>query len=684
MELCWKYNFGNCMSEMKKQKSVIYAFPVYTDKGVRLYFSKERETDAPVDIIEDNYWFLQENKKELNRLVNRLREETNQYLSDRSDSLSYIRKMLDTYERSKATHYYITSEGKLYRAQNHKKHTLYYDDKDRFLFSKEDLYQRYYYVGHFSYDKYIVFSVTDKASEMYSLYYTTVEEYKKGEAVLVSNGVVDSSVGVNVINHGDYIVYLKYKEPFDNFKLDSIYLFDIKANKSHKMKFCSDAYFGYSFAVSACGNYVLVFYQDSSSSTSKNKQYVDVFTWSGELLHTFQFDDKMGFVDVYDRYVFYTHDKNDGKALKTADWHRNPDKIFENYDREIDVAEYQNFKVLKNGMLLAFKKKKNAFCIDVYDDSLLCIDNILVRARHLPSIEDYTKYYPYFLICFYNGLCMNEVIVNTDDSEKRTKSSVLYNIDENDYIVLRGEYNGIEYLGLCRKDKFRKDKSENIVVLNIYGGYCIDNISNVFSRFDLFLADHGIISMYANIRSSATHCEDGIKLNKRNSINDTLSFTEYIRTKMARNVILYGGSAGGIAIAGALNEKPEWFAGAVMEVPFVDVLSQVIEDRENLEAEHIGDIRDPAVYFYVKSYCPYHNISADKKYPPIFMIAGIKDERVGIQYVLKYYLKMKQQAKANVRLIIDDYGHFDPINDEKYMPREVLVLDYILSLVKGI
>ena len=115
---------------------------------------------------------------------------------------------------------------------------------------------------------------------------------------------------------------------------------------------------------------------------------------------------------------------------------------------------------------------------------------------------------------------------------------------------------------------------------------------------------------------------DGKHLSKRNSVNDYIACAKHlINAKLATDSTLvgYGLSAGGIVVGAAINEAPELFNTVILDRPYLDVLTSQCNETLSLttiEYSEIGNPHDAADYTYIKSYCPYQNISQNS-YPNI-------------------------------------------------------------------
>ncbi|KAK4526848.1 hypothetical protein GAYE_SCF28MG4766 [Galdieria yellowstonensis] len=220
-----------------------------------------------------------------------------------------------------------------------------------------------------------------------------------------------------------------------------------------------------------------------------------------------------------------------------------------------------------------------------------------------------------------------------------------------------------------KKDLFRQDGTSPLL-LEGYGAYEISNDP----RFDpglCSLLDRGVVFAVAHVRGGGElgrdWYEQGKYLNKKNTFTDFLDVCDYLLQEKYSSfgrVAIMGRSAGGLLIGATLNMAPEGlFAAAIAEVPFVDVLTTMLDDTIPLtikEREEWGDPRQKEYYEYILSYSPWDNIQR-KKYPPILATAGLHDPRVGYWEPAKWVLKLRDYKKDDNPVLLKvnlDGGHF--------------------------
>ena len=193
-----------------------------------------------------------------------------------------------------------------------------------------------------------------------------------------------------------------------------------------------------------------------------------------------------------------------------------------------------------------------------------------------------------------------------------------------------------------------------------YGAYGL-GMSPSFSSARLSLLDRGFAYAIAHIRGGDEQgyswYEAG-KLDRReNTFNDFVDVASYLTTEgyaQAGGISISGGSAGGELMGAVLNQAPDFFKGAVLHVPFVDVLNTMLDKDLPLTPiewpEWGNPIEDEAAYDHIRSYCPYTNIES-KNYPPMMVTGGINDPRVTYWEPAKWTARMRA-IKADDNLLV--------------------------------
>lgn len=241
-----------------------------------------------------------------------------------------------------------------------------------------------------------------------------------------------------------------------------------------------------------------------------------------------------------------------------------------------------------------------------------------------------------------------------------------------------------------KKALFKKDGSNPLYQYG-YGSYG----SNVTPRFRaniLPLLDRGFVYVIAHIRGSQTMgrawYEDGKLFNKRNTFTDFIDVTKAmlkLKYADANRVFAQGGSAGGLLMGGVLNMAPDLYTGIIANVPFVDVLTTMLDESIPLtsnEWDEWGDPRDPDYYAYMKSYSPYDNVEK-KAYPNMLVTTGFHDSQVQYFEPAKWVAKLREYKTDDNLLIFNvdmAAGHGGASGRFKRYHEQALEYAFVLDL----
>ena len=210
---------------------------------------------------------------------------------------------------------------------------------------------------------------------------------------------------------------------------------------------------------------------------------------------------------------------------------------------------------------------------------------------------------------------------------------------------------------------YRKDKyieGSNPLLLYAYGSYGITNNPN-FSSVRLSLLDRGFIYAIAHIRGSQylgrEWYDDGKMFNKKNTFTDFIDCGKFlIKEKFADKNKLFamGGSAGGLLMGAVSNMAPELFKGIVAAVPFVDVITTMLDEDIPLttsEYDEWGNPNNKDSYDYMLSYSPYDQVEK-KDYPAIFITAGYHDSQVQYFEPAKWIARLRDRRTNKEPLLM--------------------------------
>ena len=201
-----------------------------------------------------------------------------------------------------------------------------------------------------------------------------------------------------------------------------------------------------------------------------------------------------------------------------------------------------------------------------------------------------------------------------------------------------------------------------------YGSYGI-TIDPYFSTTRLSLLDRGFVYAIAHIRGSEylgrDWYENGKLLNKKNTFLDFIYSAKHLikeQYSSSKNLYAMGGSAGGLLMGAVINMEPELFNGVIASVPFVDVMTTMLDDSiplTTLEYDEWGNPNEIEYYKYMLSYSPYDNVNK-LNYPNLMITTGLHDSQVQYWEPAKWIAKLRDYNKSKNHLLLHtnmDTGH---------------------------
>lgn len=194
-----------------------------------------------------------------------------------------------------------------------------------------------------------------------------------------------------------------------------------------------------------------------------------------------------------------------------------------------------------------------------------------------------------------------------------------------------------------------------------YGSYGYSS-DPYFSSSRLTLLDRGFIYAIAHIRGGSEMgrqwYEYGKMLNKKNTFNDFIDVTKWFidnKYTSPEHVYAEGGSAGGLLMGVVANEAPQLYRGMIAEVPFVDVVTTMLDDKIPLttaEYDEWGNPNEKKYFDYMLSYSPYDNVKA-QAYPNMYITTGLNDSQVQYWEPAKWTAKLRSMKTDNNIIIFE-------------------------------
>ncbi|HHZ9864777.1 TPA: oligopeptidase B [Escherichia coli] len=237
-------------------------------------------------------------------------------------------------------------------------------------------------------------------------------------------------------------------------------------------------------------------------------------------------------------------------------------------------------------------------------------------------------------------------------------------------------------------------KGHNPLLVYGYGSYGA-SIDADFSFSRLSLLDRGFVYAIVHVRGGGElgqqWYEDGKFLKKKNTFNDYLDACDaLLKLGYGSPSLCYamGGSAGGMLMGVAINARPELFHGVIAQVPFVDVVTTMLDESIPLttgEFEEWGNPQDPQYYEYMKSYSPYDNVTA-QAYPHLLVTTGLHDSQVQYWEPAKWVAKLRELKTDDHLLLLCtdmDSGHGGKSGRFKSYEGVAMEYAFLVALAQG-
>jgi oligopeptidase B len=213
-----------------------------------------------------------------------------------------------------------------------------------------------------------------------------------------------------------------------------------------------------------------------------------------------------------------------------------------------------------------------------------------------------------------------------------------------------------------------KKNGKNPLLLYAYGSYGM-SMDAYFSSTRLSLLDRGFVYAIAHVRGGEdlgrNWYEDGKLLKKKNTFTDFIACTEFLiqeQYSSAQHLYAEGGSAGGLLMGAICNMAPHLYQGVIAQVPFVDVVTTMLDESIPLTTGEYDEWGNPNVkkyYNYIKSYSPYDNVVA-QAYPHLYVSSGLHDSQVQYWEPAKWVARLRTLKTNDTQLYLDtnmDAGH---------------------------
>ena len=383
----------------------------------------------------------------------------------------------------------------------------------------------------------------------------------------------------------------------------------------------------------------------------------------------------------------YSIDHYDDKFYIITNWEAKNNRFMETSENETNMDKWTE--------ILAHRNDVHLLGIEIFKDHLVLSERKEglrgLRVIHQHSGKD--EYIDFGEQTYTARISVNEEyntnILRYSYTSMVTPSSTYdYNMDTGELTLLKqsevvGGYDQDAYhserryaiaedgqkvpISLVYKTNLITDDPQNLL-LYAYGSYGSTR-DPYFSSTRLSLLDRGFIYAIAHVRGSQIYgrqsYDDGKMLKKKNTFTDFIDAGRYLVEEGytdSEHLFAEGGSAGGLLIGAVVNMAPDLWKGAIAAVPFVDVITTMLDPSIPLtsnEWDEWGDPREKKYYDYMLSYSPYDQIK-DRNYPNLLVTSGFFDSQVQYWEPLKYVAKLRDNWQSENKLYLHmnmDAGH---------------------------
>ena len=573
-------------------------------------------------------------------------------------------------------YFYITryETGKQYPIYGRKKGNLEANEEILFNVNDEAQGHEYFQLGglNISLDNKLAVYATDTISRRQ--YFLKIKNLETGE---IYKDKIENTTGGSVWANDNKTIFYTKKNP-ETLRSESVFRHVLGTATSEDVEVYheKDDTFGTYVTKSKSEEYIII---GSYSTLSSESQFLDANNPTGDftMLQTRENDLEYNVAHYKDHFYLLTNKDNaiNFKLMKTPVSKTNKENWVDVIPHREDTL-LEDFSIFKDYLVLEERTNGlNKIRIKRWDKK---------ADYYLPFNEE-----TYAVGVFGNPEFDTEIIRYSYNSFTTPSSVIDFNMNsqskevQKEQEVLGGKFQKENYKServwvTARDGKkvavslvYHKDTTlnENTPLLQYaYGSYG-HTIADSFSTTRLSLLDRGFVFAIAHIRGSEylgrEWYDDGKMFQKKNTFTDFIDCSKYLidqKYTSAKHLYAMGGSAGGLLMGAIINMNPELYNGIIAAVPFVDVISTMLDDSIPLttgEYDEWGNPNNKESYEYIKSYSPYDQVAA-KAYPNMLVTTGFHDSQVQYWEPAKWVAKLRELKTDTNLLLLDtnmDAGH---------------------------
>jgi len=628
------------------------------------YWMNQRDSEEVLDYLKAENSYYTDQTKETAKFQEELFEEMKSRIKEDDQSVPF----------KKNGYWYITKfeKEKEYPIYTRKKEHL--DAKEELLFDCNEMAKshQYFHLGSFAVspdNRLVVYSVDTVSRRQFRLY---VKDIQSGE--LLDDCIVNTTGSACWANDNKTLFYSLKDE--QTLRSNSVYRHQLGNKVDELMFFEADDTFNVFVSKSRSGNYIII----GSSSTLTTEYRIlnaenplDDFKVFAKRRRGLEYD-----ISHFENHFYITTNKDNAvnfKVMRTPVDHTSED-YWEDFIAHNPTVLVEDFTCFKSYYALSTREQGlTRIHIAKWDKSVayeIPFDNETYTAYvgSNPEFDTLELRYGYTSLIEPNSVYS----FNMETKQKTLLKQVA---------VLGGSFDPKNY----RQERIWAEARDGVKVpISLvyhkdtpldgtsplfqygYGSYG-HTIDPSFSSLRLSLLDRGFIYAIAHIRGSEylgrNWYEQGKLLQKKNTFTDFIDCSKYLiqkRYTSTEGLFAYGGSAGGLLMGAIMNMAPELYKGVVANVPFVDVVTTMLDDSIPLttgEYDEWGNPNEKEYFDYMLSYSPYDQVK-EQAYPNTLIITGYHDSQVQYWEPAKWVAKLRDLKTDSNQLFFSinmDAGH---------------------------
>jgi len=651
------------------------------------YWLNDRENPEVIKYLEAENDYTSAMMKDTEKLQEKLYSEIVGRIKQTDESVPYF---LNGY-------YYYTryEEGKEYPVYCRKKGSM--EAKEEIMLNVNEMsvgYEYYHVVGiSVSPDnKMIAYGVDTVSRRFYTIYFKELETGK-----VLEKTIANTTGSASWANDNNTFFYSQKNET--TLRPEKIFRHSLSSSDEPELMFeeKDEAFYCYVYK-SRSRKYIII---GSSSTLSDEYQVLSADEPNGEFKVFQQRERGLEYSISHFKDKFFIRTNLDAKNFRLM-------------ETSLNLTSKENWKEViphrEDVLLEGFLNFDQFMVIDerIKGNTNLRIIDMITQQEHYMQFDEQV----YYCVISVNPEMSTDILRITYSSLTTPNSTYDYNMRSREMVLKKrqeivGGHNPEDYISerlfarahdgkevpisLVYKKGVKLDGSAPLV-LYAYGSYG-HTIDPNFNSARLSLLDRGFIFAIAHVRGGEflgrDWYEEGKLLKKKNTFSDYIACAQYLVDNNytdSKKLMAIGGSAGGLLIGAVINMRPDLFKGAIAAVPFVDVVTTMLDESIPLttgEYDEWGNPNEKKYFNYMLSYSPYDQVEA-KDYPNLLVTTGLHDSQVQYWEPAKWVAKLRDLKTDDNLLLLHtnmETGHGGASGRFKYHKETSLEYAFFLKLL---